>query len=165
MRSNLVKQIAICVIIVIVCGVVAFLIKGFFIEDGNDKFSVPEEVKDKYEYNEFQIVNVTTEMLIQRYFVDFKSKMISSPREAYDLLNSETKENFKNYSDFEIFIDNNRDQIRTAVIQKYTIQNFNGSDRYILLDQYNNKYTFTAKAILVYNVALDFDNEITSIFE
>ena len=165
MRSNLVKQIAICVIIVIVCGVVAFLIKGFFIEDGNDEFSVPEEVKEKYEYNEFQVINVTTEMLIQRYFVDFKSKMISSPREAYDLLNSETKENFKNYSDFEIFIDNNRDQIRTAVIQKYTIQNFNGSDRYILLDQYNNKYTFTAKAILVYNVALDFDNEITSIFE
>ncbi len=165
MKSSLVKQVTICIITVLIVGVGAFLVKGFFIDEGNDKFNVTNELKEKYEYNEFQVINVTTEMLIQRYFVDFKSKMISSPREAYDLLNYETKERFESYSDFEIFRDNNIDQIRTAVIEQYAVQNFDGSDQYILLDQYNNKYTFTAKAILVYNVALDFDNEITSIFE
>lgn len=165
MKSRLVKQIIICCFIVIICGVVVFLVRGYFLDSDNNKFNVTNELKEKYEYNEFQVINVTTEMLIQRYFVDFKSKLLTSPKEAYDLLSSESKKEFDNYTSFSEFINNNIEQIRTSTIEKYTIQNFDSSQRYIVLDQYNNKYTFTAKAILVYEVTLDFNNEITSIFE
>ena len=165
MKSRLVKQIIICCFIVIICGVVVFLVRGYFLDSDNNEFNVTNELKEKYEYNEFQVINVTTEMLIQRYFVDFKSKLLTSPKEAYDLLSSESKKEFDNYTSFSEFINNNIEQIRTSTIEKYTIQNFDSSQRYIVLDQYNNKYTFTAKAILVYEVTLDFNNEITSIFE
>ena len=165
MRSRLVKQIIICCFIVIICGVVVFLVRGYFLDSDNNKFNVTNELKEKYEYNEFQVINVTTEMLIQRYFIDFKSKLLTSPKEAYDLLSRESKKEFDNYTSFLEFINNNIEQIRTSTIEKYTIQNFDSSQRYIVLDQYNNKYTFTAKAILVYEVTLDFNNEITSIFE
>lgn len=165
MKSRLVKQIIICCFIVIICGVVVFLVRGYFLDSDNNEFNVTNELKEKYEYNEFQVINVTTEMLIQRYFVDFKSKLLTSPKEAYDLLSSESKKEFDNYTSFSEFINNNIEQIRTSTIEKYTIQNFDNSQRYIVLDQYNNKYTFTAKAILVYEVTLDFNNEITSIFE
>lgn len=165
MKSRLVKQIIICCFIVIICGVVVFLVRGYFLDSDNNEFNVTNELKEKYEYNEFQVINVTTEMLIQRYFVDFKSKLLTSPKEAYDLLSRESKKEFDNYTSFSEFINNNIEQIRTSTIEKYTIQNFDNSQRYIVLDQYNNKYTFTAKAILVYEVTLDFNNEITSIFE
>lgn len=164
MQSNLIKQIIICVFIVIICGTVAFLIKGYYFNDTIKEITSPE-IKDKYEYNEYKLVNVTTEMVIQRYFVDFKSKLLTSLEDAYKLLDSDSKNKYNDYSSFKETINDNIDEIRSATINKYTVQTGDSINKYTIVDQYNNKYTFTAKAVLVYKVNLEFANEIPSIFE
>lgn len=164
MQSNLIKQIIICVFIVIICGTVAFLIKGYYFNETIQEITA-SEIKDKYEYNEYRLVNVTTETVIQRYFVDFKSKLLTSLEEAYKLLDSDSKNKYNDYTSFKETINNYIDEIKGASINKYTVQTGDSITKYIIVDQYNNKYIFTTKAVLVYKVNLEFDNEIPSIFE
>jgi len=164
MQSNTVKQIIICFIILIVCGVGAFLIKGYVFEDDNE-FSNEIVIKDKYEYNEYQLSNVTNETLIQRYFIDFKEKMLTSTDEAYKLLDSDTKEKYETYYDFKDYIDSNIEQLRTSYIVKYNIQKSGSTTNYIVVDQFDNKYTFMSKAVLLYTVNFELYDENSSIFE
>lgn len=160
----MIKQIIICIIIVILCGVGAFLVKEYFLKDNNKSFS-SQQIKDKYEYNEYTLVNVTTEMLIQRYLVDFKDKLLHSKEEAYQLLDNESKNKYKTYSEFRNFIDENIDKLSTSMVSKYTTIKKDSSTKYIILDQYGYKYTFTTSAVLVYKVNLALPNETASIFE
>lgn len=160
----MIKQIIICIIIVILCGVGAFFAKEYFLKDNNKSFS-SQQIKDKYEYNEYTLVNVTTEMLIQRYLVDFKDKLLHSKEEAYQLLDNESKNKYKTYSEFRNFMDENIDKLSTSMISKYTTIKKDSSTKYIILDQYGYKYTFTTSAVLVYKVNLELPNETASIFE
>lgn len=166
MKSNLVKQIFICVLIIVGCGVAAFLIKGYFLPD-NTKYDIvsPDEIKEKYEYNEFNIVNVTTEMLIQRYLVDFKDKLLTSPDEAYKLLDSDTKQKYNDYYHFKEMIDVHFNEFKLAYVDKYSVQKNKTTNKYTIVDQFGNKYIFSAKAVLLYNVNLELNDETTSIFK
>lgn len=158
------KQITICIIIIILCGLGAFLAREYFLKDNNQTIASPE-IKDKYEYNEYTLVNVTTEMLIQRYFVDFKGTLLRSPEEAYQLLDKDSKNKYSTYREFKDFIDDNIDKISSSVISKYTTIGKGSNKKYIILDQYGYKYTFTTSAVLVYKVNLELQNETASIFE
>lgn len=164
-RSSLIRQIIICVIIVIICAAAAFLVKGYFINSEEKELVSPTDIKDKYEYNEYQLVNVTTEMLIQRYFVDFKDKLLTSTEEAYKLLDEDSKAMYESYNDFKKFVEQNDVELRTSYITKYTAQKKGKKNVYTIVDQFNRKYTFTAKAVLVYEVNLQLGDETPSIFE
>lgn len=141
----------------------AVIVKKYFNKD-NDFYSA-NEIKDKYEYNEFKFYNVTTELLIQRYFVDFKEKMLNDTLSAYKLLGNNTKKVHKNYSDFQKFVEDNKDKIISSYIVKYTVKKGKSTNNYIVVDQFDNQYTFTSKAVLVYTVNLELYNENASIFE
>lgn len=164
-KSELTKQIIICIIIIVVCGICAIYIKNRFFPSENKNESFSTEVKDKYGYNEFQLVNVTNEVLIQRYFVDFKNKLLYDSEKAYSLLDSNTKKKYNTYEDFKDYIDNNMENIIESSIVKFDIRKGKNNTTYILIDQFNNMYTFVSKAVLVYKVNLDLYNENASIFD
>lgn len=163
-KSDTIKQIIICIIIIVLCGLGAFLVKEHFFENKN-KTITSQQVKDKYEYNEYTLVNVTTEMLIQRYLVDFKDMILHSKEEAYQLLDKDAKNKYPTYSEFKEFIEENIDKLSTSMVSKYATIKKDSSTKYIILDQYGYKYTFTTSAVLVYKVNLELPNETASIFE
>lgn len=168
MQSNSKWLIVFCAFLVVCVGVGAFLIKIYFFQDDiNKEFEVDNgtTIKEKYNYNEFQLIDVSTEVLIRRYFIDFKQKMLNEPEEAYKLLDSKTKEKYSDYFSFKTYIDNNIDYIEAITIKGYTTKKLKNSNVYKVIDQYDNRYTFTAKAVMVYKVTLEFDNETSSIFD
>ena len=162
-KSDSMKQIIICAMILLSFVIGTVIVKKYFNKD-NDFYSA-NEIKDKYEYNEFKFYNVTTEVLIQRYFVDFKEKMLNDSLSAYKLLGNNTKKAHKNYSDFQKFVEDNKDKIISSYIVKYTVKKGKSTNNYIVVDQFDNQYTFTSKAVLVYTVNLELYNENASIFE
>lgn len=164
MRSDTIKQIIICIIIVVTTGVVAFLAKDYFFTS-NKAINNNTAIKDKYEYNEYKLVNVTNEVIVQRYLMDFKDKMLTSTMEAYNLLDDDTKEKYESYDDFKMYVDNNKEKIKESYAVKFNIQTKGNSTNYIVIDQYNNKYTFMSKAVLIYSVNLELSNENSSFFE
>ena len=164
MQSNSVKQIIICIIILLLCGIGAFFVKEYLLDE-EQELSSNTEIKEKYEYNEYSLVNVTNEIIIQRYFVDFKEKMLNSKEDAYKLLDSDTKEKYDDYNSFKEYVDNSLEELKNSYIVRYDIQKNGSTTNYIVVDQYNNKYTFKAKAVLVYTVNLDLYGENTGIFE
>ena len=162
-KSDSIKQIIICAIIMISFVIGAIFVKKYFTSD--NELSSNAEIKEKYDYNEFRLLNVTNEVLIQRYFVDFKDKMLNDTMSAYNLLGSKAKETYKNYSEFKNFVDSKREEILSSYIVKYNIKKGKSSNNYIVVDQFDNQYTFTSKAVLVYTVNLELYNENSSIFE
>jgi len=162
-KSDSIKQIIIFAIIMVSFVIGTVIMKKYFVSD-ND-FINDNEIKDKYEYNEFRLSNVTNEVLIQRYFIDFKDKMLNDTLSAYNMLGNSTKDTYKTYDEFKSFVDSNKTKILSSYIVKYNIQHGKSTNNYIVVDQYDNQYTFTAKAVLVYTVNLELYNENSSIFE
>lgn len=96
-------------------------------------------LKNKSSYNEYEFKYITIENLINRIFNDYKSKLISNPKEAYKLINRKVETTlFSNYNEFEKFIKKNREKIAYSNIKKYS----SGGSTIKVLDQYNYKYTF-----------------------
>lgn len=163
-KSNYKKLIVFCIFIISICGISAFFVKEYLFEEEQEIQEQYEE-KEKYEYNEFVFVNITSEVLIQRYFVDFKYKMLNSTEEAYKMLDGESKKVYKTYADFKNYIDSNYDDLSNSYVVGYDIKTNRNTTNYIISDQFGNTYTFKTKAVLVYTVNLNFYNENSSIFD
>jgi len=164
MQSKTIRQTIICFIIFVGVGVLALLAKSYFFEEEKD-FSKDIVIKEKYEYNEFQLSNITNETLIRRYFIDYKDKLLNNTEEAYSLLDSETKKEYPNYSDFKSYVVDNVDYFKRAYIVKYDIKKKGSITHYVVVDQFDNKYTFMSKAVLLYTVNIGLYNENSSFFE
>ncbi len=159
MQPNLIKQILVCILLVIVVGVSVFIIKDHFFPLNNEKADVFDNiVKDKYKNNEFQLINVSTEVLMQRYFNNFKGKMLNDTHEAYKLLSEDTKNIFGSYEQFEQFINTHVDKLSLSRCTSYSLQQNKDVKRYIILDQYGNQYIFSAIAVLNYNVDINYSS-------
>ena len=154
MHNNLFKQVIICTLIIAIVGLGALSLRNYLFP--NEQKDDDSSDNGTYFYNEFQVVNVTTEVLIQRYFIDFKDKLITNPEKAYQLLLTDTKDQFESYSNFLEFVNNHLDMISSSYIKEYTIQSNGRNDRYIIVDQYGNQYTFDIKAVLVYEVSINY---------
>ncbi len=158
MHNNLFKQVIICTLIIAIVGLGALSLRNYLFP--NEQKDDDSSDNGTYFYNEFQVVNVTTEVLIQRYFIDFKDKLITNPEKAYQLLLTDTKDQFESYSNFLEFVNNHLDMISSSYIKEYTIQSNGRNDRYIIVDQYGNQYTFDIKAVLVYEVSINYSSNL-----
>lgn len=157
MKRSSFKLIIICSLLVLFCALGAIMIKTYFFPDiDKNEVFVPTQ-KEKYEYNEFNIINVSDENLSKRYFFDYIDLILNDTMEAYKLLASELKSKYPNYEDFKKFVDANIDVFKTGMPKSYKVLNFEGKKTYIVVDQFNNKYTFDTNAVLVYTIMLDFN--------
>jgi len=114
------------------------------------------EVKDYYDYNEFKYNNISTDNLLRMYLVDYKNECLENPQNAYEKLNKEYREKkFETLSSYIQYINENKEQIIGAKVEKFKVNNYDTYNEYIIEDQYGNYYIFNVTAVMEYTVMLD----------
>ena len=102
---------------------------------------------ERNNYNEFKYTTLSAKSRANIYFYDFYKKMINNPEEAYNLLTTETKnEYFQTLDKFKNFISKN---------DSFSMKQFSvDKDRIGIKDNNNNEYVFEISYILRYNVTI-----------
>jgi len=110
------------------------------------------EVIDNNDYNRFEYTSISQKTKAIMYFNDFITKVYSSSEDAYNLLSSETKNNYFNtYEEFLTFIQTH-DNI---TLESYSI----GENEIYIKDNYNIEYSFEINYVLNYNVTINITEE------
>ena len=105
--------------------------------------------------NDVNIEGTEKEVVIQ-YFSEYRTKMLNDTRTAYQKLDSEYAEKkFGQYSNFESYVKNNKNNLEVASIDKYqVVENKNGKE-YVCVDEKGKYYIFMEEEIGKYSVVLD----------
>lgn len=109
------------------------------------------------EYNHFLIETISSEALIKIYMNSWIEMVVQYPKIAYDkyLDNEYKKLRFQDFDNFKKYIEKNKTEIISVIPIKYKVENENGIEKYICLDQYNRVYEFNQTSIMNYKVQLD----------
>lgn len=110
----------------------------------------------KNDYNSDISVDGTEKDVVVQYFSDYRMKMLNDTKIAYQKLDSEYAEKkFGQYSTFESYVNNNRNKIEIASIDKYQVlENKNGRE-YVCVDENGKYYIFMEEEVGKYSVVLD----------
>lgn len=110
----------------------------------------------KNNYNNDVKVEGTEKDVVIQYFSDYRMKMLNDTKIAYQKLNSEYAEKkFGQYSNFESYVNNNKNNIIIASIDKYqVVENKNGKE-YVCVDENGKYYIFMEEEVGKYSVVLD----------
>lgn len=162
MKKRVIKLLIVLLILLLICIIIIMNINSkekeqnnIIITQGNSAQEYYEP-KERYEYNEFEIQNVTVETLIDRYFIPYKNNALYNVEAGYELLDEEYRTNrFGNLNEFDSYIELTAEELYNAKIQEYTINKCDTYTQYICKDQYENEYVFTAYGIAKYTVMLD----------
>lgn len=107
-----------------------------------------EYIKKNYKVNEYHNVSVELIDILNEYYRDYVNKLIDSPKEAYEMLTSESKEDFGNsYEEFNKYIKKiNTLRLSTSKVSEYRT-NKGRIKSYDIIDTEGNKFTFYEKSI------------------
>lgn len=110
----------------------------------------------KNNYNNDVKVEGTEKDVVIQYFSDYRMKMLNDTKIAYQKLDSEYAEKkFGQYSNFESYVNNNKNNIIIASIDKYqVVENKNGKE-YVCVDENGKYYIFMEEEVGKYSVVLD----------
>lgn len=110
----------------------------------------------KNDYNSDISVDGTEKNVVVQYFSDYRMKMLNDTKSAYQKLDSEYAEKkFGQYSNFESYVNNNKNKIEVASIDKYqVVENKNGKE-YVCVDENGKYYIFMEEEVGKYSVVLD----------
>ena len=110
----------------------------------------------KNDYNSDISVDGTEKDVVVQYFSDYRMKMLNDTKSAYQKLDSEYAEKkFGQYSNFESYVNNNKNKIEVASIDKYqVVENKNGKE-YVCVDENDKYYIFMEEEVGKYSVVLD----------
>ena len=110
----------------------------------------------KNDYNSDISVDGTEKDVVVQYFSDYRMKMLNDTKSAYQKLYSEYAEKkFGQYSNFESYVNNNKNKIEVASIDKYqVVENKNGKE-YVCVDENGKYYIFMEEEVGKYSVVLD----------
>lgn len=139
--------------------------KEQIVDDNNevaDQFETEnnnEETMTQYNENKFEILNVTDKELINRYFLNYKIKVLVNPQRAYQMLNEETKNDlFKTYEEFGTnilsYINKDTTLSKVKIVRPVLNEdeNTNLLVEYLMADNNSNTYEFEIKALNDYTV-------------
>lgn len=118
---------------------------------------LPDEfVGESLGVNEYQVVNLTKEEILNLYFASFTTVMMENPSKAYLLLDDEYRRLYcPNLESFRAKIDNITDNYETIpVLDRYEIKEDNGLRIYTMSDKKGNIYTFKVEGAMKYTVSL-----------
>ena len=111
---------------------------------------------EKNNNNVFKYVQATQEEISKKYLDYFKKMALSNTEELYNYLNEEYRDKrFENLENFQKYIENNRDTIKTLTLQKYLLNSYEGYDEYVCTDEFENLYIFREYGPLDYEILLD----------
>ncbi len=111
---------------------------------------------EENENNKFSYIQVNDETISSKYLDYYKKMLLSNVTEAYERLDEDYKKNkFESIELFEDYIKNNRDEILSASLNQYQVNEFDDYTQYICIDQNNNYYIFKETNFQEYTVILD----------
>lgn len=140
---------------------------SIFLEDYIEKYKYSENINKENikinkdvlvanEYNKYMEVDASETYIISQYFSEYRMKMINDSQKAYELLDTEYKqEKFGSYENFINYVKNNMKNISYASIEKYQINKYSDIKEYICIDQNGKYYIFLEKGVGDYKVVLD----------
>ena len=104
-------------------------------------------LENKDNLNNYDTSVVNEETLMNRLWNDFKNKLINDPKQAYKLVNKNSKSVFTNYEIFEKSIN----KILGSKIIKYR----SSGKTISIIDQNNYKYKFVYNSPISYSVSIE----------
>ena len=106
--------------------------------------------------NKFTQLNLSSYNLAVLYFNDFIQTIINNPEQAYDKLNTITIDDyFPEYDDFQEYINNNKEKIYNAKVEKYS----KSGNSYRCVDNNGINYIINVSHGLNYSVQISLDEE------
>lgn len=110
--------------------------------------------------------NLTDGKIAERYFLEYKEKLLNNTQEAYNSLNTEYKnKKFGNIQNFQIYINKNFDNLKLMQVYSYKITKENGYREYKVKCSYGRNMIFIEKLPKQFNVMLDDYTYITKSYE
>lgn len=113
--------------------------------------------KQKYECNEFEILNVSTGDLLSTYFNKYKDDIFADLEKAYNTLDEEYRlKKFGSIDNYKTYLQERYQEIALSKIVSYKIGDKNDEyTQYVCIDNNGNYYIFKETAIMQYTVMLD----------
>ena len=145
----------------------------------NSNVSINDESIEKNMYNSIPKNTVTTEGIIEKYFIDFINTAIELPEEAYELLDERYKNaRFENVDEFKEYLNENTtiqeiytyentnvldyesydeyaEAVKRVKLEKYSEEKNDDYIQYIYEDTKGNNYIFYVTSMMQYSVILD----------
>lgn len=119
-------------------------------------FNISKNEIIKNSYNNNIKVDDSEVYVITQYFSDFRMKMLNDTEVAYRELDSDyAQKKFGDYSNFQNYINENKESITYAGINKYQIVENSDNKEYICIDENGKYYIFVESGIGKYTVVLD----------
>lgn len=146
MKSNKDKLIIISLVILLVVIITFFIITKLINNKNNNKeYEIDNSTDIQYELknngaNEYRIMNVDNEFIVNNYFKYIKNLIINNQDEAYSLLTDESKNIYKTKEDYVKYINSIiSDDFLDRKVSKYNIDG-NGIRTITIIDEANYKY-------------------------
>ena len=119
-------------------------------------FNISKNEIIKNSYNNNIKVDDSEVYVITQYFSDFRMKMLNDTEVAYRELDSDyAQKKFGDYSNFQNYINENKESITYAGINKYQVVENSDNKEYICIDENGKYYIFVESGIGKYTVVLD----------
>ena len=109
------------------------------------------------DYNQADLaIGIDDKEVLNFYYKQFILKMVNDTQSAYDLLDKDYKEKrFGDYTNFQEYINFNKQDLESSFIMKYKIEEFDDYKEYLCVDNYGNYYIFKETTPMEYTVLLD----------
>ena len=121
-----------------------------------EDINVKEDEIEANNYNSHIKVEASEAYIVSQYFSEYRIKMLNDTEKAYELLDTEYKqEKFGSYEKFKNYVDSNQQKILYASISKYQVNENDGVKEYVCIDNNGKYYIFMESTITDYNVILD----------
>lgn len=121
-----------------------------------DAMKIIEGKVQNNDYNKYNYINITDDEMVKIIFEDYKNNFCYYSEEAYNKLNTEYAEKrFGSKNEFYKYVENNKERVKNASLQKYKSEIVEQSTQYICIDEQNNYYIFIEILPMQYTVILD----------
>lgn len=150
-----IKPILICLILIFIVLVIVLILntKNVF---NNNKLSSSYFI-EKYDANQYSLIYVDNDQIVQIYLNEYKNNMLFDLDEAWNNLNKEyrelkfgTKEKYIDYVDSFLSI-----STLSMEVDKYSVSNVYGKKVFNVYDKSGNQYIIKENSIMNYEIYLD----------
>lgn len=148
------KGIVIVFVLTVTIAIALFVYNKTTTNDGYEKNLTEEEatdveyVKKNYQVNEYHNVSIELIDILNEYYRDYVNKLTNSPEEAYEMLTSESKEDFGNsFEEFNEYVKKiSTLRLSTSKVSEYRT-NKGRIKSYDIIDTEGNKFTIYEKSV------------------
>ena len=110
-----------------------------------------EKIIKLNKYNKYNLLYLSEKQIANKYFLNYKNKLLNNVENAYNLVDEDTKKNkVDNINKFKEITQN----IQNANLKKYSISLNNGNKEIICITDNDMKITFKISSVMEYKVKL-----------